>query len=1018
MKLKFKQQQYQTDAVNSVIKCFEGQTKGLKKEIISREKTKILDFEYIRVNEIFSNKKIELTNEELLENIQNIQKKQEIKVIDNLTSKNFTIEMETGTGKTYVYTKTMFELNRKYGWNKFIIIVPSIAIREGVNKSLQITEKHFYQLYNKKIRFNIYNIKNKSKLNNIKTFASTANIEVLIMNFQAFNVKSKEVRKIYQKLDTLQSERPIDIIKRAKPILIIDEPQKLGKNANKMLKEFNPLFILRYSATHKKGEEFNKIYQLDAIDAYNQKLVKRINVKGIEVVGHTESASYLYLEKINVSLKSYPTASIEMEIKQSNSIVKKIKKIKREDNLHVISNKLKQYKHFIVKEINALTNTVTFTNGIELSVGQIINDLDEKHIKRIQIRETIRSHFEKQEFLFKKGIKVLSLFFIDEVKKYRDYEKIDTKGEYAKIFEEEFRNIKDEMKHLFNKEYFAYLNSFEIDRLHQGYFSVDNKGKFINSKKPKVKKELIQSTDRTAYDLIMKNKERLLSFDEPTRFIFSHSALREGWDNPNIFQICTLKKSSSDISRRQELGRGLRICVDKDGNRKDYTDLKNEFFNYNTLTVIASESYDKFAKELQNEILNSLSERPIIVTFDVFKDIILKNEYGKEFVFDETTAMDLIVDLKNNGYLDKKDKITEKLINDIKSNNFEVIEELQDFKKEVINIIDKINISTTLKNMINNEKSNNVDEANIQPNENFYKQEFQDLWKKIKIKTRYEVNFSDSELIKNCVKNINENLEVKTVKVVISEGRQKEKISEHELKDGASMEKVKVSSKLRKQYAKTESILGDTKYDLIGEITKVCKITRKTVVKILKNIDKEKFNQFKINPEDFIQKITKIINNEKATTLINCITYHKTENVYEDNIFDVNSLKGSFNKNILKVKRHIYDYLKTDSKKEIEFAQDMEKGEILVYAKLPNSFKISTPIGSYNPDWAIVFEKEDVKYIYFVAETKGSMDSMQLRESEKLKINYARKHFEALDHQNIKYDVVTDYDVLMNKVMK
>ena len=581
-----------------------------------------------------------------------LQKEQVFKIVDRLDGLNFTIEMETGTGKTYVYTKTIYELNKHYGWNKFIIMVPSVAIREGVHKSLEITAEHFQEIYGKKIRFSIYNTQNKSNLINIKSFADTSNIEVIIMNYQAFATTSQESRKIYQKLDTLQSEKPIDIIKRARPILIIDEPQRFGEKAEKIFtdREFDQLFTLRYSATHKR--DFNKIYRLDAIDAYNQKLVKKISVKGIEVVGNSGTNSYLFLDRIQISANKYPVAYLELEVKQNNGIQKKIRQVKEKDNLYSekFSNELKQYKGFVVKEINGLSNTVAFTNGVELSVGQTIGHVDEEHVRRIQIRETIKSHIEKERIMFPKGIKVLSLFFIDEVAKYRIYDKNNNqqKGDYAKAFEEEYQQATSQLN-LFEEDYNKYLAKYKVFDIHKGYFSIDKKGKFVDSKE---KKGESGSDDESAYDLIMKNKEHLLMLSEPTRFIFSHSALREGWDSPNVFQICTLKHSQSTISKRQEIGRGLRICVNSNGDRMDESVLDGEFFDVNKLTVIASESYDSFARDLQKEIVDSLSERPVKLTSDVLNNLVLTNDKGEKFIFDNQTSMDLIFDLKMKGYVE------------------------------------------------------------------------------------------------------------------------------------------------------------------------------------------------------------------------------------------------------------------------------------------------------------------------------------------------------------------------------
>lgn len=1000
MKLKFKQQQYQADATFAVVNCFSGQSKGRRKELVGR--TGFL------ADEIFSNKKLEIAEGDILKNVQDIQKEQGLKTSDKLDGLNFTTEMETGTGKTYVYTKTMFELNKQYGWSKFIIMVPSVAIREGVHQSLEDTAEHFQEIYQKKIRFSIYNTKNKSNLVNIKSFANTANIEVIIMNYQAFATKSKESRKIYQKLDAIQSEKPIDIIKRARPILIIDEPQRFGEKAESLLHEFNPLFTLRYSATHKKEKEYNKIYRLDAIDAFNQRLVKKINVKGIEVVGNSGTNSYLFLDRIQISKDHYPTAYIELEIKQKGGNKKTIRKISERDDLFQLSGEMGQYKGFIVKEINGLKNKVSFTNGIEITVGQTIGDVDEEHVRRIQIRETIKSHLEKERQLFKKGIKVLSLFFIDEVSKYRIYDENNNpaNSEYAEIFEEEYKKAIAEQG-LFDEEYNAYIGSHSGREIHKGYFSIDKNGRIVNSKEKKGEEG---SDDESAYDLIMKNKKRLLSLSEPTRFIFSHSALREGWDNPNVFQICTLKHSQSTMGKRQEIGRGLRICVNNNGERMDASVLENEFFDMNKLTVVASESYDTFAKELQKEIVDSLSERPAKLKIKVLANRVLKNKNGDKFVIDEDTAANIVLMFRMKGYVDEKFQITDKLIKDIEEDKFEVPEVPEEFKDCVIDLIKSIHTTANFK-ATSNEKEDNINEAILKPNENFAKKEFQDLWDKIKVKTVYEVDFNSDELIEKSVNAINANLMVKKVKVHITEGEQKDKIDEESLKAGESLEKTK------QVIEKTESLLGALKYDLIGEITKETNLTRKTVMKILQSIKEITFYNFRVNPESFIKEVSKIINEEKATTLIDNIIYSKTEKTYSDEVFTINNFKGSLSENILKVKRHIYDFVKTDSKNERKFANNLESGEILVYAKLPNGFKIPTPVGNYNPDWAIVFDTDKFKYVYFIAETKGSMDTLQLKKIEERKIDYAKKHFEALGHSDIKYDMISSYQALMEMVM-
>ena len=1012
MKLKFKKQSYQQQAAQSIVDVFVGQKKGFRENVVGRTMVDggLFGKEY-QVQKMFSNNPFTLDGNDILENIKQTQKGNNLNPDRQIHRDqhgliNLSVEMETGTGKTYVYTKQMFELNRHYGWSKFIIMVPSVAIREGVKKSLEITQDHFQEEYGKKIRFFIYDTKNKSNLVNIKSFADSGEIEVIIMNYQAFGRTGKDNLKMFQVLDQLQSQKPIDIIKQANPILIIDEPQRFGPQAEEALKEFNPLFITRYSATHKKDREFNKIYCLDAIDAFNEKLVKKIKVIGIDVDSSTGVNQFLFLDKINISKHTYPTASIhlEFEVQGVQGIKKKTKIFKEGDDLFQYSN-LKQYKGYIIKEINGSTNTVSFTNGITIGVGQVHGDVDESHLRRIQIRETIKSHIEKERELFNKGIKVLSLFFIDTVEKYRKYNESGelVKSEYEEIFEEEYKNIISE-RTLLDEAYNEYLNKFQVETIHNGYFSIDKKGKAVDSSEARGQGG---SDDISAYDLIMKDKERLLSFDEPTRFIFSHSALREGWDNPNIFQICTLKHSDTSIGKRQEIGRGLRICVDKHGNRMDHATLGSEFFDINKLTIVASESYDTFAKELQKEILDSLSDRPIELTQDVLMNKVLKDAEGKEFIIDAKVATKILMNFSSNGYIDEELKVTEKFIIDAENDTVKIPEELINFKDDFIKLIGKIYHTDKFK-ATENESDENIP-SELSPNENFNKQEFQDLWNKIKVKTSYTVKFDDEELIKKSIVSIDNKLNVKKINIVITQGEQREEMSQEDVSSGQNIQRGTVSRE------KADEVFGNVKYDLIDEIASKAILTRKTAVKILQGINANSFFQFKANPEDFIRKVVELIKNEKAATLINNIQYNKIDDEYTDDIFTVNNFSGSLKTNVLEVKKHIYHYVKTDSNVERRFAEDMENGdEIFIYAKLPHKFKIPTPVGNYNPDWAIVFDTEKIKYIYFIAETKGSMDSLQLKGSEELKIEYAKKHFASLNDKDIRYDVVDSYDNLLN----
>lgn len=1026
MKLKFKQQGYQDEAVQSVVKCFEGQEKGSRKDLVGRY-TRIVDAGTLLEKRedieliAYGNHPITLTETERRTNIRNVQKENGINFTDKEPLSELTIEMETGTGKTYTYIKTMYELNKAYGWSKFIVIVPSIAIREGVQKSFEITQDHFLEEYHKKIRFFVYNSNNSSNIANINTFASDNSIQAMIINYQAFNSTSAANKRIDMELDELQSRKPIDVINKVNPILIIDEPQKIGEKTEQTLSKFKPLFTIRYSATHKR--DFNKVYKLDAIDAYNKKLVKKISVKGIELLNNKSEGTYLFLDSVNISQKHDPEAMMEIDVKTNNGTARKLMKIKAGDNLEVKSGGLTAYKGYIVSEIDGRYDQydkVFFTNGVEIEVGQAFGDIDDDQIIRIQIRETIRSHLQKEKELFKKGIKVLSLFFIDSVAKYKEYENgIPMKGKYAQWFEEEYQKAIIDYRTLGNDEYTQYLDNISFAKTHAGYFSVDKKKKDSNGESilidnnKAIKKDSsgnYTSFDEDAYDLIMKDKERLLSLEEPVRFIFSHSALREGWDNPNIFQICTLKHSNSDISKRQEIGRGLRICVDNNGDRQDESVLDNNFHDVNTLTVIASESYDTFAKALQDDIYKSLSERPRIITMDYLKSKqYLINSLGQKLELNDINSMNIMLYLRNNGYVDDKCRVTENFIEAV-NNNEMTFEGFSEFNEELISLVKTVYDTDNTKLVTNASKENIPD---LIPNKNFYKEEFQDLWSKINIKTRYEVDFDSSELIEKAVDSINARLNYNKMKVVITEGSQKESINTTEVKTGDSMTTAKQKTEVVEDFSPST-----VPYDLVGEITRDTGLTRKTIIEILLKISPLKFSIYKVNPEEFIRKVSKLINVQKASTVIEGITYHKVDQKYDNEIFTLNNVKAELGENAIDVKKHIYDFLKYDSVNEKKFAERLEAGdEVTVYAKLPGGFKIDTPMGSYNPDWAIVFDNPSFRYIYFIAETKGSMDSIELRQIEKAKIECARRHFASLSNDKVKYEMVDSYETLLNMIL-
>ena len=668
MKLQFKHQKFQADAAKAVVDVFAGQPyltptymmdRGYGQQTIADD----TDFTGWRNERIVP----ELSDKLILEHLQKVQRTNQIKPSEKLEGRyNLTIEMETGVGKTYTYIKTMYELNKHYGWSKFIVVVPSIAIREGVYKSFQVTQDHFAEEYGKKIRFFIYN---SAQLTEIDRFASDSSINVMIINSQAFNAKGKDARRIYMKLDEFRSRRPIDIIAKTNPILIIDEPQSVeGKQTKERLKEFCPLLTLRYSATHKSDSIYNMVYRLDAMEAYNKRLVKKIAVKGITESGSTATDGFVYLESINLS-KSDPTATIQFDYIGVKGLRKKTATVGIGYNLYDNSGesgKLDEYKEgFVVKAIDGRDNSVEFLNGVKIFAGDVIGKVSEDQLRRIQIRETILSHIERERQLFHKGIKVLSLFFIDEVAKYKQYDEAGHpfNGIYADMFEEEYNDILSSMqREIGDEDYIRYLDAISAHETHAGYFSVDKKGHYVDQVAGDDKKEQT-SNDIDAYDLIMQNKELLLDRDpkkSPVRFIFSHSALREGWDNPNVFQICTLKQSSSEVRKRQEVGRGLRLCVNQDGERMDTNVLGNDVHSINVLTVIASESYDSFAKGLQSELADAVAGRPVAVTADLFKGKVIVDARGNEQVVDGDTAQAIYFDLIVNGYIDKKGALTDK----------------------------------------------------------------------------------------------------------------------------------------------------------------------------------------------------------------------------------------------------------------------------------------------------------------------------------------------------------------------
>lgn len=1026
MKFNFTIQPYQTEAVNSVVNVFAGQpyvdNKAYQRNVkVDKDLTnwQVSDDE---LKSGYANAAVQLSSQQLLANIRKIQGQNNIKLSEVLTDSlgacSLDVEMETGTGKTYVYIKTIFELNRQYGWSKFIVVVPSVAIREGVRKSFDTMQEHFMEHYGKKARPFVYNSKN---LDEIDDFSQSADISVMIINMQAFNTsfneeKNQEGRKgdaaariIFSPQDDFQSRRPIDVIAANCPIVIMDEPQKMGgEKTQKALQKFAPLFCLNYSATHK--QRHNLVYVLDALDAYNKKLVKQIEVKGFDIKNLQGIDGYLYLAEIVLSTNKQPAVRMEFEV--AHSAIKREKRIVQVgDDLFTLSKKMEQYRGYRISEIDTAQNLVSFTNGRVMRVGEVVGDISEVDLRRIQIRETIRAHFEKEKNLFNQGIKVLSLFFIDEVAKYRQYDENgqELDSEYAKIFEQEYQDILNEYLTLYNTPYEQYLRNIEVKRTHKGYFSID-KGRMVDSS---TRRGSDESDDLTAYNLILQAKDVLLSLDNDVRFIFSHSALREGWDNPNIFQICALKHGgSSAIQKRQEVGRGLRLCVNQSGDRMDWAMLGEQVHDINQLTVIAADGYKDFVDDLQKGIVADLYERPTKAdeAYFVGKTLLIAGDY---VTITSKQGRDIYRYLIKNDYIDDDDKVTNEYRQDLAAGTLAKLpDSCTGIADGVHALVQGIFDEHSLDGYIVNGNIPKIKENPL--NDNFNKKEFQILWNYINHKYSYTVDFDSEELIKKAIASIDDKMYVAKLQYTVTSGRQSEDWEAEKLKNESGFEQ-----KSSQTYSLERTSGSQVCYDLLGKIAVGTRLTRKSVAKILAGIKPSKFACFQHNPEEFISKAIKLINEQKATIIVEHITYNQIDGVYDSNIFTAEK-RADISK-AYRAKKNVQDYVFTDGyakdgqSVERKLAEDMDiANEVCVYAKLPKGFFIPTPVGNYSPDWAIAFYEGTVKHIYFVAETKGSMDTLNINAIERSKIDCAKKLFGKLSSSDIIYEHITSYQDLLN----
>ncbi len=971
MKLQFdKNLEYQQQAIASVVDLFNGQTPMQTNFTVSAYNGQIGLFD--TGNGIGN--RLELDEEEILKNLQEVQLRNGLPQTKTLKAGNydFDIEMETGTGKTYVYLRTILELHKNYGFSKFIIVVPSIAIKEGVYKSLQITEEHLKGLYDNTI-YN-YFIYDSSNLEQVRSFAVSNNIEIMVINIDAFRrsfsdpTKESKANIIHRTNDRLNGMKPIELIQETRPFVIIDEPQSVDTTpkSKEAIKSLNPLCTLRYSATH--VEKHNLVYKLDAVDSYNLGLVKQIEVAGFATKDYHNNA---YLKLLSVNNKKTPiTARIEMDVKDNKGQVKRTAvTVKRGDDLYDKSKGRDVYEGYIISEIYCEEGNeyVAFTSKPDiLRIGKPIGDVDDLAVKEQMIRKTIEEHLNKELVLNKQGVKVLSLFFIDRVANYRYYDENGNpqKGIYATLFEKHYNDLIRQPK------YNTLFKDIDLDtaaeEVHNGYFSADKKG---------VLKDTNGSTqdDEDAYSLIMKDKERLLSFDTKLRFIFSHSALREGWDNPNVFQICTLNETKSEVKKRQEIGRGLRLCVNQDGERL-------QGFSINTLTVMANESYEEFAEALQKEYETDTGIRFGIVESHLFANIPVKQEDGSVKYLGQQASEAIFKGFLDNGYIDEAGKVQDKLKVAIKDNSLVVPVEYEALKPEISALARKVCGGLNIKN--------NDDRKPIKLNKQVYLDpEFKNLWDRIKYKTTYSVDFDSEELIEDCCKAMQSSLSVSSAKLIYT-------------KAGLDISAGGIVAEESDRYAVGLDNVQESLPDIIAYLQNETNLTRKTIVEIL--LRSKTLHLFKKNPQRYMEQVAQIITAKMRHMIVDGIKYTKIgdDEYYAQELFETEELSGYLYKNMIESRKSVYEYVVYDSANEENFAKSFEQNErVKMYAKLPSWFAIPTPLGSYNPDWAVLIEVDGKDKLYFVLETKGDITFDALRPKESAKIICGKKHFEALGNE-------------------
>lgn len=993
MKIKFDPNlDFQKQAIESVAGVFEGQ------EICQTNFT-VAPLQYTTQqlipgmeNNLGIGNRLKLLPEDIHKNIRKIQLQNGLAPSEKMDSMDFTVEMETGTGKTYVYLRSIFEMNRLYGFTKFIIVVPSIAIKEGVAKSLEITAEHFKELYDN-VTFDAF-VYDSSRLSDVRNFATSPDIQIMVINIDAFRKsftdpeKENKANIIHRSHDRMTGAKPIEYIQETNPIVIVDEPQSVDttSKSKEAIRSLNPLCTLRYSATH--IDKHHMLYKLDSVDAYEQKLVKQIEVAGVEVKdGHNKA----YIKLLSVSNKKSPiTAKIEIDFQNKGSIKRKEITVQSGDDLLEKSGGRDIYDGYIIEDIYCEKGNeyISFTSNPEiLKLGQAIGEVDPDEYKRLQIRKTIEEHLDKEMRLRPQGIKVLSLFFIDRVANYRWYDEDGNpqKGKFALMFEEEYARA------IRKPKYNTLFEGADLDTVaagvHNGYFAVDKKKDATGNE---MLKDASGNTaaDESVYNLIMKEKEKLLSFDSKLKFIFSHSALKEGWDNPNVFQICTLNETNSVIKKRQEIGRGLRICVNQDGERV-------HGFEVNTLTVMANESYEKFAEQLQKEIEQEEGIKFGVVEEHLFANIVVPiDDYNNEYLGVDASKK-LWDHLKTTGYIDTKGKVQDSLKTALKSGELELPEEFKEHAPQIAAVLKKVSGNLNIKNRDDKKKVSLNKAVFLSP-------EFKELWDRIKYKTTFRVSFDVEALASKCAEEIKTNLQVGKARFIYRKAK-------------AEIDRGGVHAE---QVQETASVYESRSFDLPDLITYLqneTNLTRRTIVKIINGSGR--LESFKNNPQKFIEQVSNIIQHQMRLFVVDGIKYHKIgdDHFYAQELFSDNELFGYLQKNMVESRKSVFDHVVYDSDIELEFATAFERSDdIKLYAKLPDWFKIDTPLGTYNPDWAVLIEVDGKEKLYFVVETKSTLFTDALRPTEKAKIACGKEHFKALGNE-VEFAVTNAFEEFSGK---